>query len=75
MPGYRFLSTKLKSYQFELKSRILPKTLLQLERYIEYPYYIKNLTTIAVFDEETALMLALNANNLQKYLDDLESHT
>ena len=67
-------SKKFQESKFELPVAILPKTLIQLERYIEHPYYIHSLKLISIFDEQTAVMLALHANNLQKYLDDLESH-
>lgn len=72
--GWNVLGKQVKSYKFELPVAILPKTLIQLERYIEHPYYIHSLKLISIFDEQTAVMLALHANNLQKYLDDLESH-
>jgi hypothetical protein len=62
-------------YKFTLKDKISPKNLLQLERYIRFPYYVQTLRQIHIFDESTALMLTLNSNNLQKYLNDLESQT
>ena len=65
---------QLKSYNFELPFAIRPVTLIQLERHIEHLYYIHTLKSISVFDEQTAVMLVLNANNLQKYLDDLGNH-
>ena len=65
---------QLKSYKFELPFAIRPVTLIQLERHIEHLYYIHTLKSISVFDEQTAVMLVLNANNLQKYLDDLGNH-
>lgn len=71
--GWHVLGKQVKSYKFELPVPILPRTLIQLERYIQHPYYIHTLKMISVFDEQTAVMLALHANNLQKYLDDLES--
>lgn len=73
--GYVYLTqhVKLDPYQFTLTEAIRPGTLLQLERHIKYPYWIKTLTQIGMFDETTALMLTLNSNNLQKYLNDIES--
>jgi hypothetical protein len=64
---------QVKSYRFDLPVAMRPRTLIQLERYIEHLYYIHTLKSISVFDEQTAVMLVLNANNLQKYLDDLGS--
>lgn len=64
---------KLNDYKFTLKDKLSPGNLLQLERQIKFPYYIQTLKQIYIFDESTALMLTLNANNLQKYLKDLEN--
>jgi len=73
--GWHFLqSREITSYPIELKERMLPIHLLNLERYIQYPYYIHTLTHISVFDEVTAVMLALNSNNLGKYLKDLKEN-
>jgi len=65
----------LVDYKFLLKEKISPRNLLQLERHIKFPYYVQTLRQIHVFDETTALMLTLNANNLQKYLNDLENNS
>lgn len=67
-------SLQIEKHTFKLSEAIRPKTLLQLERYIQYPYYVHTLKEISIFDESTAVMLILNSNNLQKYLDDLEKH-
>jgi len=58
-----------KFYKFKLTHDILPKTLVQLERYFNEPYYIQNYKTIYIMGEREAMMLTLHANNLQQYLD------
>lgn len=65
---------KLTSYTFDIIEKISPKVLLQLERYIHYPYFILNLKKIMVFDEQTAIMLQLHNSDLETYLDNLEQH-
>lgn len=74
--GYTYLTgpISLTKYDFKLHEKIKPKVLLQLERYIAYPYYIHTLTRISVFDEETAIMLQLHGSDLETYLNNLEKH-
>ncbi len=74
--GFKYLRQRLgvTEYSFELPEKITPKVLLQLERYIHYPYFILNLKKIMVFDERTAIMLQLHNNDLETYLDNLEQH-
>lgn len=74
--GFKYLKQRLGviDYSFELPEKITPKVLLQLERYIHYPYFILNLKKIMVFDERTAIMLQLHNNDLETYLDNLEQH-
>ena len=59
----------VKFYKFKLEKDILPKTLVQLERYFTEPYYIMNNKTIIVAGDKEAMMLTLHASNLQAYLD------
>lgn len=65
---------KLTYYEFALADKIKPKVLLQLERYIQYPYFIHSLSKIMVLDEATAIMLQLHGNDLETYLNNLEQH-
>ena len=65
---------KLTYYEFVLVDKIKPKVLLQLERYIQYPYFIHSLTKIMILDETTAIMLQLHGNDLETYLNNLEQH-
>ena len=64
----------LASHRFKLQKKLTPKTLLQLEKFIQYPYYILNSTNLVVFDETTAIMLQLHDSNLEIYLNNLEEH-
>jgi hypothetical protein len=50
------------------------KQLLQLERLLREPYYIRG-KTILLSGERDAIMLQLHAGNLAQYLDNLESNT
>jgi hypothetical protein len=59
-------------HQIYLNKPIAPKQLLQLERLLTEPYYIKDLTEIWVHSETDAIMLTLNAGNLSGYLDSLQ---
>ena len=65
------ISKHFKFYKFITEEVLLPKTLLQMERVFTEPYYISNIKTIFIHSEQDAVMLALHANNLQKYLDNL----
>lgn len=69
-PAFNMLSkqTDVPKWKFDLPQVILPKTLLQLEKYFTSPYFI-NMKTIWVFGETESIMLALHGNNLQQYLD------
>jgi len=49
--------------------------LLQLERLLQEPYYIRNLTHLIVASETDAVMLQLHAGDLAQYLDNLQSNT
>ena len=61
----------ISSYKFNLDQRILPKTLLQLERHFTGPYFIISPNAIVLYGETEVMMLALHGNNLQQYLDNL----
>jgi len=57
-----------------LDKPITPKMLLQLERLLTQPYYIKDLKELWVHSEQDAIMLALHAGNLGTYLDNLQEN-
>jgi hypothetical protein len=48
--------------------------MLQLERFIKSPYFIKKLKMLYVFGEEDAVMLQLHGGNLVAYLDNLQQN-
>jgi hypothetical protein len=58
----------------KLDKQITPKMLLQLERLLTEPYYIKDLTELWVHSETDAIMLTLHAGNLAAYLDNLQDN-
>jgi len=74
--GFYYLKNvlEIESYEFKLSKKITPLALVQLEKYIQYPYFIHNLKKIHVFDESTAIMLSLHGNDLETYLSNLENH-
>ena len=72
--GFNFVVTRvdIQCYSHCLEGKIRPKTLLQLEKILEYPYYIENVNTLKVFDQNTSVTLTLYNNNLQSYLDNVQ---
>ena len=66
--------TPLTFHKIDLQKNIFPRQLLQLERLLVSPYYIKNLKWLEVLDETTAIMLQLHAGDLVQYLDNLEAN-
>lgn len=72
--GFNFVTTRvdIQCYSHSLEGKIRPKTLLQLEKFLEYPYYIENINTLKVFDQTTSVTLTLYNNNLQSYLDNVQ---
>lgn len=83
--GYEFVKkfTSLKFTEVNLSHNINSKHLLQLERLIEEPYYLKYYGShsllqnrngvIYLLGEQDALMLLLHGGNLAQYLDNLQS--
>lgn len=62
-------------HEVKLSHKIGSKHLLQLERLLKEPYYIKNLTHLVVASQTDAVMLQLHAGDLGQYLDNLKSNT
>ena len=69
--GFQFCTknAEIQYYKHDLDSVLLPKTLLQMEKYFPAPYYISYQNELRVFDERTSMTLILYNNDLQKYLD------
>lgn len=63
---------KISSYEIALSHALTARHLLQLERLISEPYFIKK-SSLIVFGERDAIMLQLHAGNLAAYLNSLES--
>jgi hypothetical protein len=66
--------SKFKFVGVELSIGIRGKHLLQLERLLTEPYYIRTYKNIMVMSEVTAVMLELHAGDLGQYLDNLEAN-
>jgi hypothetical protein len=70
--NWLFKKTDFKLHMIELDKPITPKMLLQLERLLNEPYYLKGTTELWVHSEQDAIMLSLHAGNLAAYLDNLQ---
>ena len=66
--------TRFVLHLIKLDKQITPRQLLQLERLLSEPYYIKDSSEIWVHSETDAIMLTLNAGNLGGYLDSLQEN-
>jgi len=74
--GYAWIErhTDLKLHEVKLQEKILPKQLLQLERLLGQPYFIKTLSNLMVMSEQDAVMLQLHGGDLPTYLNNLEAN-
>ena len=63
---------KIPSHEIQLAHQLTSKHLLQLERLITEPYFIKK-SALTTFGEMDAIMLQLHAGNLSAYLNSLDS--
>lgn len=61
-------------YTFKLNSSMTNQTLLQLDRLMSAPYYIRSRNFLELFGEADAIMLNLHGNNLAQYLNNLANH-
>ena len=76
--GFELLVTelKIKAYYFALDKPLTNKNLIQLERFFPGLYYYWTRTNkFIVFDEQDAMWLELQDNDLAGYLDNLEPNT
>jgi hypothetical protein len=76
--GFELLVTelKIKAYYFALDKPLTNKNLIQLERFFPGLYYYWTRTNkFIVFDEQDAMWLELQDNDLAGYLDNLETNT
>jgi hypothetical protein len=72
--GLKFIKkfTKIPTYEVDLPTPLLNRTLLQMSRLLTCPYYINKHTKITLLGEQETVMLRLHADNLQQYLDNLQ---
>ena len=63
--------TSLPFWKVSIKTEMLPKTFLKLEKALSAPYYIDNLKSLTVFSEEDLIMIQLHAGDLETYLDNI----
>jgi hypothetical protein len=61
-------------YEIKLSHGISSKNLLQLERLLHSPYYIKTLKQLMVYSDTDAIMLQLHGGNLDQYLGNLAAN-
>jgi hypothetical protein len=66
--------TKFDIHIITLDRPITPKMLLQLERLLTEPYFIKDLKELWVHSQQDAIMLTLHAGNLSAYLDNIQEN-
>ena len=69
--GFQFCTkhVEIMHYKHPIEEKILPKTLLLMEKYLPAPYYITYRNELRIFDEATSVTLSLYGNDLQKYLN------
>lgn len=70
--GHDFLSNTLKLTHYTYKIVNTPdslKVLLQMNKYLTSPFYIKGASTIVMYGETDASMIALMGGDLGKYLE------
>jgi len=71
--GFKFVHQKaIPKYEIKLPEPLKNRTLIQMSRLLTCPYYIKQLDLIYLLGEEESVLLALHADNLQQYLDNLQ---
>ena len=73
--GYQWTTkhSRWRYHEVTLSHKISSKHLLQLERLLQEPYYIKDLSHLIVSSETDAVMLQLHAGNLSQFLDNLQN--
>ena len=71
--GFKFVQQKaIIKYEIVLPEPLKNRTLIQMSRLLTCPYYIKKLDIVYLLGEQESALLALHANNLQQYLDNLQ---
>jgi len=74
MDGFKFVQlNKIPKYEIVLPQPLRNRTLIQMSRLLTCPYYIKKLDCVYLLGEQESVLLALHADNLQQYLDNLQT--
>lgn len=73
--GLQFIKkfTKIPVYECILTEPLRNRTYIQLSRLFTCPYYLMGKDKIILLGDEETVLLKLHADNLQQYLDNLES--
>jgi hypothetical protein len=75
--GLLFFTRTIKFHNITLADPVRPKQMLQLERLLTSPYYLRQMSqnpAIFVSSEQDAIMLQLHGGDLNTYLDNLQDH-
>jgi hypothetical protein len=71
--GHAFLSStlKLQSYTYKIKPGTVKslKLFLQMNKYLEFPFYLKGEDSITLYGEVDATMLGLMSGDIASYLE------
>ncbi len=72
--GLQFINkfTRIPTYEIDLATPLINRTLLQMSRLLTCPYYINTHTKITLLGEQETVWLKLHADDLQQYLDNLQ---
>ena len=75
--GFRFAYgiADIDHHTFELQAPLKPKSLLQLERHLMCPYFIRNVRLIKLFGDQDSMMLGLYGGDIQTWLDQLDQNS
>jgi hypothetical protein len=73
--GFKWFSRNTKFHQIDLVNDVYPKQMLQLEKLLNSPYYIRKQKQQSLFvsSEQDAIMLQLYSGDLNTYLNNLEN--
>ena len=74
--GFKWFGRTMKFYQVDLVNDVYPKQMLQLEKLLKSPYYIRKQKQQSLFvsTDQDAVMLQLHGGDLNSYLDNLEDN-
>ena len=75
--GYYYFANRANFvfYNHNLKNKLSPLNLVQMERHMKCPYYINNLTKVSLIEQSISMVLSLYDNDLQRFLIDSDALT